>query len=847
MLCSTIAQRWVVGFNEYAPATELFSELGQGVLLSSGSDSRTDFIVVETPTKPSPTPSVKFIVLDRILDFTLTSSVARDTLSGHNRRSDSKPINVVDEMGASYLWSKGVTGKGVRIAIFDSGISDKVSLKNLVQSKDFTDDGTVHDSISHGSFVAGLISGVSADCPGLAPDAEVYIFKVFNRKQKSYTSWFLAAFNYALSLEIDILNFSIGGPDYSDIVFVDKIREIAAKGVLIVSAVGNDGPKYGTIFNPADEIVVLGVGGAGLHKLETYSSRGMTKWELPNGYGRFKPDLLALSRKLLSSSNKGGCKTLSGTSVASPVASAAAALLLSARPDLPAIAIRQVLMITARRLSESNIFEQGAGLIDLKAAYTLVANFSPDVTVYPPSLDFVTDCPYMWPFCSTPVFHTQLPILLNLTIMNSISSTSQISSTPRSRDPRLDIVATYSSTMTSYSDYLAIAISLSNNDFEGIISTFIDLSIESDSQVSRLEIPIRIRAIKTPPRQRRVLWDISHSLSYPVAFFPKDDLRNRNNPLDWTGDHPHTNFKGLFDYLTARGWYVDILGTDFTCFNASLYSSLVIIDPEDEFLDDEIAKLHLDMAHHNLSLVLFADWFNYQEMLKLNYYDDNLGATITPYTGGANIPSVNDLLFEFGIAFGYDVYQGTVMIDGKSLEYASGSTIVRFPQGGYLMKRSLSSSNRWTRGSNVPILGLSDRVAVFGDSSCLDDHNRGGDPCFFLLESMLNYSTSGLGSLSSSLQSELTFLDTAYSSETPLPTRRTDIDFSLVSRKLNTAPKCASDDFVPVQRAISTQSGESPYSIMVFIFVVSFGVCLFLCYRRTNCTRIRKKSDCKLV
>lgn len=61
----------------------------------------------------------------------------------------------------------------------------------------------------------------------------------------SYTSWFLDAFNYALHVGVHILNLSIGGPDFNDMPFVEKVWELTANGVIIISAIGNDGPLYG--------------------------------------------------------------------------------------------------------------------------------------------------------------------------------------------------------------------------------------------------------------------------------------------------------------------------------------------------------------------------------------------------------------------------------------------------------------------------------------------------------------------------------------------------------------------------------------------------------------------------
>ena len=60
----------------------------------------------------------------------------------------------------------------------------------------------------------------------------------------------------------------------------------------MVSAIGNDGPLYGTLNNPADQNDVIGVGGIDYaDRVAAFSSRGMSTWELPRGYGRAKVKL----------------------------------------------------------------------------------------------------------------------------------------------------------------------------------------------------------------------------------------------------------------------------------------------------------------------------------------------------------------------------------------------------------------------------------------------------------------------------------------------------------------------------------------------------------------------------
>lgn len=235
---------------------------------------------------------------------------------------------------AGKMHKKGYYGQGVNVAVFDSGMNiNHPHFKNIIDRTNWTTDDTIDDKVGHGTFVAGVIGGRSKECPGIAPESNLYIFRVFSTSQHSYTSWFLDAFNYALFLEIDVINFSIGGPDSEDIPFTDKIRELSANGVIVVSAVGNDGPLWGSIFSPADQMDVISVGGwGGGEKVAAFSSRGMTTSEVSTGgMGRVKPDILSQSMSVYSSaaSEPYKCTVLSGTSVAAPVVTGAIVLLLS--------------------------------------------------------------------------------------------------------------------------------------------------------------------------------------------------------------------------------------------------------------------------------------------------------------------------------------------------------------------------------------------------------------------------------------------------------------------------------------------------------------------------------------
>lgn len=194
------------------------------------------------------------------------------------------PRQITSVLQADSLWNMGITGKGIKVAIFDTGLSKThPHFRKIKERTNWTNEKTYDDGLGHGTFVAGVIAS-SKECLGFAPDSELHIFRVFTNNQVSYTSWFLDAFNYAILKKINVLNLSIGGPDFKDHPFVDKVWELTANRVIMVSAIGNDGPLYGTLNNPADQMDVIGVGGINFEdQIAKFSSRGMTTWELPQG------------------------------------------------------------------------------------------------------------------------------------------------------------------------------------------------------------------------------------------------------------------------------------------------------------------------------------------------------------------------------------------------------------------------------------------------------------------------------------------------------------------------------------------------------------------------------------
>ena len=65
------------------------------------------------------------------------------------------------------------------------------------------------------------------------------------------------------------------------------------------------------------------------------------------------------------------------------------------------------------------------------------------------------------------------------------------------------------------------------------------------------------------------MWDQFHSLRYPPAYLPRDSLDVKSDILDWHGDHPHTNYHTMYDALVDAGFFLEVLGSPLTCFDAS--------------------------------------------------------------------------------------------------------------------------------------------------------------------------------------------------------------------------------------------------------------------------------------
>ena len=68
------------------------------------------------------------------------------------------------------------------------------------------------------------------------------------------------------------------------------------------------------------------------------------------------------------------------------------------------------------------MYEQGQGKLNLINSMSILQNYKPKASIVPKALDF-TDCPYMWPFCTQPIYANALPLIFNAMVLNAMALT----------------------------------------------------------------------------------------------------------------------------------------------------------------------------------------------------------------------------------------------------------------------------------------------------------------------------------------------------------------------------------------------------------------------------------------
>ncbi|MEV7187381.1 S8 family serine peptidase [Kitasatospora sp. NPDC093102] len=286
------------------------------------------------------------------------------------------------QIGAPQAWSSGWTGKGVKVAVLDSGIDrgHPDVAGSLGETSDFTGaaDAPVNsDPDGHGTHVASIVAGTGAASDGrfkgVAPDAELLVGRVLDDEGNGQESWVLQGMEWAAA-RAPIVNMSLtGAPTDGTDPMAQAVNTLSARyGTLFVAAAGNSG-RAGTVGTPGSADAALTVGSVDRDgALASSSSRGPRV-----GDQAVKPDLTAPGVGIVAARAAGTngqepvgdrYTAISGTSMAAPHVAGAAALLAQQHPQWKGPQLKAALTSSAAPAAGQGAYEQGAGRVDLARA-----------------------------------------------------------------------------------------------------------------------------------------------------------------------------------------------------------------------------------------------------------------------------------------------------------------------------------------------------------------------------------------------------------------------------------------------------------------------------------------------
>ncbi|GAA0291536.1 hypothetical protein GCM10009128_07450 [Psychrosphaera haliotis] len=337
------------------------------------------------------------------------SIVELDSVKQNITRNEQRDTYFPSQVRANELHKMGITGRGVGVAVIDSGLSKFEQLeynsfgeKREIHRKSFV--GKNKDAFGHGTHVTSLIANSDANYDesgnltgsfnGIAPDVNLISIKAFNKKGDSTYSNILSSIIYVIQnkerLNIKVLNLSFGA-EAESLYFYDPINValMAAwdAGITVITSAGNTGADGMTIGVPGNNPYLITVGATSDNYtpfnyeddfVASFSSSG------PTHAGFIKPELVAPGahmQGLMSEKSKlfkdysvyddnNGYFLLSGTSQATAVTSGIVALMLQDQPHLSPDDVKCRLIDSARMAQTESgnlgysIFRQGAGMVD---------------------------------------------------------------------------------------------------------------------------------------------------------------------------------------------------------------------------------------------------------------------------------------------------------------------------------------------------------------------------------------------------------------------------------------------------------------------------------------------------
>ncbi len=268
-------------------------------------------------------------------------------------------------------WEAKYTGKNVKIAVLDTGINPhhpevegKIAEAYLFDLQrgiiEEIDVGDTEDTEGHGTHVAGLICGHNI---GVAPEAELISVTMFPDGRGSIAN-FIAAFSWLRDRDdVRIVNISAGLPEAEYLpTMSNEINSLLALGILPICAIGNEGRNKTCTPGNCVEVILVGASDRN-NEIAGFSGNGSM---LVDNQSYDVPSLVAPGEAVYSCVMGGGYEAWSGTSMAAPIVSGVAALIIEEDPSISVYGLREELLKRCRLLESVELARQGKGLIQAR-------------------------------------------------------------------------------------------------------------------------------------------------------------------------------------------------------------------------------------------------------------------------------------------------------------------------------------------------------------------------------------------------------------------------------------------------------------------------------------------------
>ncbi len=548
-------------------------------------------------------------------------------------------IHFTETIDAEGLWSQGINGSGVVVAVLDSGADgEHPDLQNkIIKFKDYinnhddlnpSDGMDAYDDDGHGTACAWNIAGDGTanggEFTGVAPGANLLIVKVLNQEGSGDDSVIAEGIEYAVDNGADIISLSLGG-EWTDDTYQVEASVVATRaaveaGVSVVIAAGNSGPQAYSINSPGivEEAVTVGasIDGKGVVSFSSVGPVYRTTSE-PSGYSA-KPDIVAPGYQVVSgraqdanadeyllynsSQYSDEYTQWSGTSAATPIVAGALALLAQNFTLLTPDEAKVSIMKSAQDLDLDPMI-QGWGVLNVTAAAEVLSESSRDITIM------------------TPRRFPTLPWSGNVLIIGD------------DRPPQnVTIISTH-------------AIGSSSIEITGNASTFVRTNSEIISVIAGysyfgiwLEIPedLAITDVGQYLGQLKIVHEnitiASIDINFAITLFGGRLMVDMEHHS--TDDPDYPSYYGYFtEYLRGEGVVLSEFGSPSDTLRSYIdLSSLagsdifIIMDTETAYTDGEISALHqfVDMGGTLLVFSEFWDSSSNQASFGIDYYNQIL-------------------------------------------------------------------------------------------------------------------------------------------------------------------------------------------------------------------------------